>query len=179
MDAIRLTWMRITIAGWLTALSLCAQDADPVTVLMRLRDKIVEHSTRVPNHTCIETIDRNRYEPVRGRMRKSCDTILARRRLESFPSTLLLDTSDRLRLDVGLAGGREIYSWAGAARFEESEIDELIPEGATGTGPFATFLLSLFESVHPRFSFEGETTIDGKPILEYSFTMPKMRATTK
>ncbi len=176
MDAIRLTWMRITIAGWLAALSLpilLAQDDDPVTVLMRLRDKVVEHTTRVPNHTCVETIDRNRYEPALGRMRKSCDAILARRGLASFPSTLLLDTSDRLRLDVGLAGGREIYSWAGAARFEESEIDELIPEGAIGSGPFATFLLSLFESVHPRFSFEGETTIDGKPILEYTFTMPK------
>jgi hypothetical protein len=165
----------MTIVGWLAALSLpilSAQDDDPVTVLMRFRDKVVQHATRVPNHTCVETIDRNRYEPALGRMRKSCDDILARRRLENFPSTLLLDTSDRLRLDVGLAGGREIYSWLGAARFEESEIDELIQEGAIGTGPFATFLLSLFESAHPRFSFDGEATIDGKPILEYSFTMP-------
>ena len=40
-------------------------------------------------------------------------------------------------LDVALSETSEIYSWAGAPRFEEGDIDELIPDGAIGTGPFA------------------------------------------
>src|SRR5262249_42579939 len=67
----------------------------------------------------------------------------------------------------------EIYSWAGAHKFEEAEIDELITQGAIGTGPFAIYLLSVFVGRPPRFVFEGETTLDGHMFYEYSFEVPK------
>jgi hypothetical protein len=58
---------------------------------------------------------------------------------------LRLSTTDRLRLDVLLATNRELYSWADAKKFEEGEIDELVTQGAFGTGPFASMLLSVLE----------------------------------
>jgi hypothetical protein len=39
-------------------------------------------------------------------------------------------TTDRLRLDGGLAADREIYSCVGASKFEDSDIDEIVPIGA-------------------------------------------------
>src|ERR1035438_1243285 len=123
---------------------------DPVEVLMRLRDQVVERGERIPNHTCVEAIERDRYEPVTGRAPKSCDTLLARRKQADFQKRLKLSSTDWLRLDVAYAGGSEIYSWAGARKFEEGELEDLVPEGATGTGPFATMLLAIFEPRFPR-----------------------------
>ena len=148
-------------------------DEDPVLVLMRLRDQAVEHGERIPNHTCVESMQRDRYEPAAGRATKSCDTLLARRKQGDFQGRLKLDSTDWLRLDVAYASGSEIYSWAGASRFEEGELDELVPEGATGTGPFATMLLGIFQSRGPKFIFEGETPVDGRRLFEYSFAVPR------
>ncbi len=148
-------------------------DEDPVGVLMRLRDRVVAHGERIPNHTCVEAIQRDRYEPLAGRAPKSCDTLLARRKQGDFQGRLKLDSTDWLHLDVAYASGSEIYSWAGASRFEEGEIDELVPEGAMGTGPFATMLLAVFQQRPPKYTFEGETTVDGRRVFEYSFAVPQ------
>ncbi len=148
-------------------------DEDPVEVLMRLRDQVVEHGERIPNHTCVESIQRDRFEPADGRAAKSCDALLARRKQGDFQARLKLDSIDWLRLDVAYASGNEIYSWAGASKFEEGDLDELVPEGATGTGPFATMLLGIFEPRSPRYIFEGETTVDGRRLFEYSFAVPQ------
>jgi hypothetical protein len=149
---------------------------DPVLVLMRLRDQVVEHGERIPNHTCVESIQRDRYEPVTGRAPKSCDTLLARRKQGDFQARLKLDSTDWLRLDVAYASGNEIYSWAGASKFEEGDLDELVPEGATGTGPFATMLLAIFQPRSPEYIFEGETTVDGRRLFEYSFAVAQGRS---
>jgi hypothetical protein len=142
---------------------------DPTDLLIRLRDQVLDHARRIPNYTCAESIRRDRYEPLAGRTVKSCDTLLGERKQNSSSPPLRMETTDRLRLDVALAHDREIYSWAGANKFEEAEIDEWLPEGAIGTGPFASLLLSIFESRGPRFVFDGDETIDGRRLMEYSF----------
>lgn len=148
-------------------------DEDPAEVLVRLRDRVAVHGGRIPNHTCVESIQRDRYEPTAGRAPKSCDTLLARRKQGDFQGRLKLDSTDWLRLDVAWSSlGREIYSWAGARKFEEGEIDELVPEGAMGTGPFAGFLFGIFGRQGPRHMFEGEKPADGRRVFEYSFTVP-------
>jgi hypothetical protein len=156
--------------------SLAAADDDPVELLIRVRDQVLDHAQQIPNHTCVESVRRDIYEPVMGPPAKSCDSLLARRRLPSFSSSLRLATTDRLRLDVLLASDRELYSWAGANHFEEGEIDELITQGAFGTGPFGAMLLSALEGRDARFIFEGEKYLDVRRVLEYSFTMPVDRS---
>ena len=154
------------------AAAVAAADDDPVIVLMRLRDRVLEQRQRIPNHTCVETVERLRYQRVPEQASRSCDTILARRAQPNFSQLLRPDTTDRLRLDVAFSGYREMYSWAGAERFEEGDIDELIPEGAIGTGAFASLLLAAFERQPPRFVFDGETHLDATRALQYSFDVP-------
>ena len=149
-----------------------ATDADPIDVLAALRDRVLEHGHTVPNHTCVETVDRSRFEHA-GQALKSCDAVLAGRRQMGAGARLRLATTDRLRLDVALSTEREIYSWAGANHFEDRDIDEIVPQGAMGTGPFAGFLLSVFIGRPPRFVFEGETALNGRTVYEYSFDVPK------
>ena len=147
-------------------------DADPIDVLAILRDRVLEHGQQIPNHTCVETVERSRFDHT-GQPLKSCDAILAAHRQMGASARLRLATSDRLRLDVALSMEREIYSWAGANRFEDGDIDELIPRGAMGTGPFASFLLSVFVGRPQTFVFEGDTAPAGRTLYEYSFTVPR------
>lgn len=160
--------MRFLAALLLAVVPAAAADEDPTEVLIRLREQVLAHTERIPNYTCVETIHRDRFESA-GEPQKSCDGALARRKQENFSSLLRLATSDRLRLDVALAATGEIYSWAGAAKFEEGEIDELIPYGAMGTGPFAAMLVGVFQGRPPRFIFEGETSLDHRVVYEYSY----------
>ena len=148
-------------------------DDDPVDVLMRLRDQVLRHGRRIPNHTCVETMVRDRFEAPAGRIGKSCDAIMARRRQAGFSHLLRLETTDRLRLDVGMAAGSEIYSWAGAATFEPADLDEWLPQGTIGTGSLAPLLLSVFDTHTPRFVFEGEVDENGRALLEYSYKIPQ------
>jgi hypothetical protein len=165
--------MRTLCVLLLAVVPAAAEDYDPTEILMRLRDHVLAHGRQIPNHTCVETITRDVFEAAVQPVPKSCDSLLARRTSPNFPALLRHATTDRLRLDVALAEGREIYSWAGARKFEEGEIDELIPDGAMGTGPFATMLLSVFRGRVPRFTYEGQTTLDHRLVFEYSFRIPQ------
>jgi len=161
-----LTWVVVAAA------SAMAADEDPTDVLIRLREQVLSHSERIPNYTCVETIHRDRYESAVDAP-KTCDDLVARRKQPNFPLMVRLTTSDRLRLDVALAADGEIYSWAGAAKFEEKDIDELIPDGAMGTGPFATMLLGVFVGRPPRFVYEGDTILDHRIVYQYSYRVER------
>jgi hypothetical protein len=165
--------MRVILAlVVLAAAPAVAADEDPTDVLIRLRDQVLAHSERIPNYTCVETIHRDRYESAINAP-KTCDDLVARRKQPNFPLMVRLATSDRLRLDVALSGDGEIYSWAGAAKFDERDIDELIPDGAMGTGPFASLLLGVFQGRPPRFTYEGETILDHRIVYEYSYRVER------
>jgi hypothetical protein len=86
---------------------------------------------------------------------------------------LRLDRTDRLRLDVALSYEGEMYSWPGAGRFEEGDIVALVPDGAIGTGPFASLVLGVFEGRNSRYEFEGDATREGRRLMEYSFSVPQ------
>jgi len=75
-----------------------------------------------------------------------------------------------------MAEGREVCSWAGAAKFEDGDIDDLILEGPIGTGPFGAMLLSLFEGHNARFFYEGDTTQGGRRLMQFSFTVRRKKA---
>ena len=143
---------------------------------MQLRDQVIRNGARIPNYTCQEKVQRDRYEPIAGRAPSSCDTLLMGRNQNDSQGQLKLDSTDWLHLDVVLTSDREIYSWVGASKFEDGEIDELVPEGAIGTGAFAAMLLGIFERREPKYLFEGEITVEGRRLFEYSFVVPQAQS---
>lgn len=161
------------LATFLCALAaLVSAEDDPVDVLFRLREQVTAHAQRIPNHICVETIQRDRFQPV-GSVPKACDDLLARRKKSGAGAFLKAGIMDRLRLDVALADGHEIYSWAGAGKFEDGGIDEIIHEGPIGTGPFGAMLLAIFDPRNPRFFYDGDTTLAGQDLLQFSFTVAR------
>lgn len=168
--------MRTALALLLCTASVAAADDNPIAVLMRLRDRVLEQGGRMPNHTCVETVERARYERVAETASRSCDDILARRALPNYRSLLRLSTTDRLRLDVAFTWDHEIYSWAAAGRFEEGDVDDVVHYGAIGSGSFGSLLMSAFGDRTPDFAFEGETSARGRSAFEYSFHVPTVES---
>jgi hypothetical protein len=155
--------MRI-VAVFFIAEILFAQD--PVEVLAKARDKILSELPNQPNYTCVETIDRSylsRSDPPSSPL--SCERLSVDRK--KGRDKLKLASTDRLRVEVALIDGREIYSWTGPGTFSQS-VEEILQFGPAGTGAFGAHLIEIFGNPSVRFRLLEETG----DALEYGFRVP-------
>ena len=107
--------------------------------------------TRLPNYTCLQTIERTRRIPGKR--------------------TELIDL---VRLEVALVNGRELFAWPGSRNFEDGEISDMVKGGAIGNGNFALHAKSVFQTNAPRFTFAGERIReDGRKTLRWDFVVPQ------
>ena len=138
------------LAALLLTHTLAAQP-DPAVLLQSARARILAETAALARYTCVETVHRARFEPLHGPPAKRCD--LLGRTLQTF--------TDRLRLDVTVSEGAEIFSWAGARRFSAADSREFAAGGLAATGDFGRFLVAIFgESADIRFTaWEGSTAI--------------------
>src|ERR1700693_1965834 len=109
-------FIRAVIAAILAAHVISAQDPSSA-LLERARDKILNSIRHLANYTCLETIDRTYYVPQAAKV--------SRHVMTEVPSAVSAcsgsgtakpprDASDRLRMEVAVAGKYEIHSWPGA-----------------------------------------------------------------
>ena len=120
--------------------------------LARIRVAAAENLQRMPNYTCVQTIERSRR-------------IGPKRRFE------LLDT---IRLEVALVDGKELFSWPGAGKFEDRRIGDLVGGGTIGNGNFALHARSVFLSNVARFDFDSEVEQDGRRLIRYRYQVPRI-----
>jgi hypothetical protein len=130
--------------------------ADPHTELLaQIRRRMSDNLARLPNYTCVETIERTAHPG----------------------GTRHFSLIDRLRLEVAYVGGREIYSWPGAESFEEKSLADIVGRGAAiGMGSFALHARAVFSSTAPEFTWAGEREHDGRKWLRYDFHVPLDRS---
>jgi hypothetical protein len=113
---------------------------------------------RLPRYMRTQTIDRAMYEPdLRERGSAACEKSPEQRNTH-------LTSSDRLRLDVAMASAAEMYSWIGESRFSDQDLLDMVQEGAISTGSFAAFLTGIFRTEGATFTYNGETTKEGRPL---------------
>jgi hypothetical protein len=148
-----------------------AESADPDALLARIKARVIETTTRLPNYLCTETIDRTQYEPHRRLPPNSCESLV-----NVAGWTRHRTTSDRLRLDVAAGSNTEMYSWVGENRFDDRSLVDLVRSGPVSTGSFASFLTSIFGGNSATFSFKGEKSLEGRKVLEFSFEVPLERS---
>jgi hypothetical protein len=137
---------------------------DPGDLLQRVTRKVLETVDRLPKYMCTQTIDRSQYNPTVGSAGRPCEPY-ARKQLH-------LTTSDRLRLDVAVSAGREMYSWVGETHFDDRSLFELVRNGALSTGSFASFLMVVFRDDEASFSYKGEVAEAGRQLAEFEFSVP-------
>jgi hypothetical protein len=131
-------------------------DIVPADLFRLVRTNALEKTHRILAYACVETIDRTQYLP--GKQARTCD--------QSWPPRGPLAVRDRVRVDVALVNSNEIFSWAGARKFESHDLDKIVGVGATTTGEFAGFLLSVFDHQPDRLRYTG--LHDGLATFDYN-----------
>ncbi|HEX8984480.1 MAG TPA: hypothetical protein VF767_03580 [Bryobacteraceae bacterium] len=122
--------------------------------LMRMRAKMAANLDRLPDYTCLETIERTvRKNPA--------------------PEQPV----DILRFEIAYVGGRELLSWPGEKKFENKPIDQMMGgAGAIGTGNFAQHARNLFRTRSATFSGPVEEVRDGHARFRWDFQVPRERS---
>ncbi len=132
--------------GWAAAAQL-----RPESVLLeRIRQKAAENLSRAPNYTCVQTIERSQ----RPAGEKNFVTL------------------DRVRVEVALVEGKELFSWPGANRFEDKSLRELVG-GTTTTGDYAMHAHAVFRTPAPAFHPGGEETLGDRRMIRYHYRIPQ------
>lgn len=133
-------------------LAAAADLAPEVVLLQRARNIMAENLARLPNYTCLQTIERFERMAPKGKPR-------------------LLDI---VRIEVAFVDGRELFSWPGSGRFLDTAIGDLVKGGAIGNGTFALHAKAVFQTSTPRFTYAGKSEWQGRLTHIWKFVVPQM-----
>jgi hypothetical protein len=123
----------------------------PETLLLaRIRNVVHENLERLPDFTCVQTIERSQREPGSKRYR----------------------FVDNIRLEVALVEGKELYAWPGSPKFEERDLRDMVGGGAIGTGDFALHAKSIYLSGSATFSYQGTEELRGRKVHVFHYRVP-------
>ena len=123
---------------------------DENTLVSRARQTAGAMLARLPNYTCLETLERS----------------------ERWPGERKFRLLDRVRVEVAFVGGAELYAWPGSARFEESGLHSfLVGPGATSTGDFGGILRFTYLSGWP-LHLAGKSGIKGRDAWKFTQSVP-------
>lgn len=118
-------------------------------LLTRIKIRMAENLTRLPNYTCLQTIERTRRRAGGSKF----------------------EPLDRVRLEVALVEGKEVFGWPGGDKIAESKITNLV-SGTIGNGDFALFLKSIFLGPGAVFRYQGEMSMDGRRAIRFDYVVP-------
>jgi hypothetical protein len=134
----------------MAGLPLAAQSPDS-GLAQRLREHLSQYLLKLPNYTCVQTTER------------------WRRGLEDCGRC---ERMDRVRLEVAVINGREMFGYPGSAGFGQFDPAELLPEGAAGRGDFAGTLAAILRAGPSALSLAGEDSRQNRRLLRYSYHVP-------
>jgi hypothetical protein len=154
---------------------LCAvpargQEIDAQALLEKVRRLVLATVQQAPRYTCMEQVERYWYGN-RKVARPGCDTD---RPPEAVDRNLL--RSDRLRLDVAVGAGQEMFSWHGEKSFRTEEIDELVTSGPISSGTYFSFLSSIFLEGRANIDFLGLRKEADKQLAVFGYAVPITRS---
>src|SRR5262249_48466592 len=116
-----------------------------------IQRQMADELKRLPNYTCLETMDRYKAQP--GSKMKPYD---------------------RVRVNVAIVGIRELYAWPGSKGFDDRPLGRLLGDGFVSDGDFAAMTRNLFVNRNATITWVGEENIDGRRLLHYDFYMSQM-----
>ena len=120
-------------------------------LLARIRAHMSSLLSRLPNYTCLQTIERT--ERTRNGRTRLIDVV---------------------RLEVALVDGKELFAWPGSRKFDDTNITDMVKGGAIGNGNFGMHAKAVFQSRAPRFDFAGSHIgTDGREKYKWDFVVPQ------
>ena len=156
------------------ALMLGQNGRDPNELLERARVKLQALTRRLANYTCIETVDRQYFQapanprPTAENAARTCHVAA----VNATDDGRRLESTDRIRFEVTVAGSGEILSRLGASRFDPRDLDALVRFGPIGTGSFGSYLIGVFDNPKAVFRYVGEQSLEHRMMFEYQYQVP-------
>jgi hypothetical protein len=148
-------YMRALAIGWLLLLAGASQSHQQEEAREALLSRVIASMRRVltlmPDYTCSETINRSIGDGTPLRMK----------------------TLERVRLQVGMIGGKELFSWPGAASFERDDPHGIVGGGLTGTGDFAGFSRAVFGGDSAEMTNGEEEVWAGVRTIRFRYSIPR------
>ncbi len=117
--------------------------------MQRIRSKVAEHLSQLPNYTCHEVVNR-----------------LLR------PLNNTSGQMDRVELEVAFVGRRELFSRAGESQFQDQPINKIVSTGTIGSGSFGSLADSIFVEDSASFRYVEHSKKDGHNAVHYDFEVP-------
>jgi len=160
------------------ALPVIAPDAAAASpaLLSRALEKLSGTRRLLQKYTCLETIERSYYSQPTGKMGTDIMTAApqssCKGREFDKEDELILTAEDRLRLDVAVADGKEIDSWASTGSFDSRSIHDMVSAGPTSTGAFGTLLVDIFENPGAHYVVLGKKSQGSREVFAYAFEVP-------
>ena len=143
-----MTWM--TRAVWaILALGVGAAGSGDDEIA-RIRARVAERTARIPNYTCLETVDRRWYG-------------------DEFAAS---EVRDRMRFEVAVIEGREQFAWPEGSRFDSQDLQEVVGHGVSKTGDFSGFLSQIFALNAAAYQRMGELQVAIRPAIRYDYRVP-------
>lgn len=125
--------------------------AQPAQLLARIRQRMTDNLAHLPDYTCRLTIERS-----------------------SRPAAVkAFSFVDRLRFEISYVGGKELFAWPGAEKFEEKGVFDLVPGGTAASGSFALHARAIFTTDAPTFEYRGEDAENGRKLLRWDFRVAR------
>jgi hypothetical protein len=146
-----------------------------MAVVQRTGQRLLADLDRMPRYTCVQTIMRTYFNARPKSPGPACSALIAAH--DAREHDPLTTSWDRLRLEVALAEGTNVYSWVGAPRFTSDTVDKLAGNGPLGSGDFGIFISEIL--LKTTLEFQREQVVQGKRLLEYSYAMPVEKSTYK
>lgn len=143
--------------------SCLAADNSAAAILNRTVAAVAAQLAHQANYTCVQTIERE-YLVTQKHLPHGCgnDTTAKKK----------LSMRDRLRLDVAVSEGREIYSWHGEAKFTSSRVSDVVQTGPISSGSFVGFLQNIFLRPGARFTLTSELQQNGSTTYSFNYAVP-------
>lgn len=131
------------------AVQLCGQSDLPPEVLLlsRIKHRAAADLAHLPNVTCLENIER------------------ASRHSQSKP----FHVQDVVELEVARVGDDELFSWPGAAHFENRPIAEIVGTGLTSNGEFESNARAVFAGDSAVIRYSGVEDVGGHHAARFDF----------
>lgn len=152
----RMPYRRALALGLLAAVALAASpNQDPaqsgdVALVSQARNVVAAMLTRLPNYTCLETLESTVRAVGQAKFR-------------------LLD---RVRVEVAYVEGTELYAWPGSPKFDTRDIQQVIAgHGAVGTGDFGAHLRATYSGNIP-LQLAGKDSIKGRDAWRFTQSVP-------
>ncbi len=135
-------------------------DDDTQHILHEIGRSVKDAIIKSDNYICEQDLARFYYVPVSPEIACHQPPVLP---------NIPLHVQDRLKLDVAVSSGGEIYSWHGEKRFSASTLKDVVSDGPISSGGFSGYLRNIFGERGVLFTFRGRLQADGLELFLFDY----------